>query len=270
MSLAQQTTALHTGRIMAACHAAPATSHCAPRSQWWGKSVSARGAVRVVSPLPGRGDLVVRNVGWDPEGILAAPKAGHIARRMMMKNDDLRKQAEAEADRLMEIKAKEREERRAGRVVPTTDKQTLQYFLETEAEDMEYEVARRRERLTDAFFKYLDTEIGVVRFSTNTSEAVLAEMENLRTLLRQGVSMVDAMSSELVSAKAKLASILTAKDKKAALLELAGQNAIDGPLLNLIGQNAEGARQAGQQQAAEFLDKLKAAAAKYVVATPKK
>eukprot|EP00899_Mesostigma_viride_P010327 jgi/Mesvir1/19296/Mv10369-RA.1 len=207
------------------------------------------------------------------EGILAAPKAGHIARRMMMKNDDLRKQAEAEADRLMEIKAKEREERRAGRVVPTTDKQTLQYFLETEAEDMEYEVARRRERLTDAFFKYLDTEIGVVRFSTNTSEgnqAVLAEMENLRTLLRQGVSMVDAMSSELVSAKAKLASILTAKDKKAALLELAGQNAIDGPLLNLIGQNAEGARQAGQQQAAEFLDKLKAAAAKYVVATPKK
>ena len=46
------------------------------------------------------------------------------------------------------------------RVEPSTLSETVQYFLETERDELEYEAARRRPLLTDDFFAHLSQAIG--------------------------------------------------------------------------------------------------------------
>ena len=46
------------------------------------------------------------------------------------------------------------------RVEPTTHAETVQYFLETERDELEYEAARRRPLLTPDFFAHLTQAIG--------------------------------------------------------------------------------------------------------------
>ena len=46
------------------------------------------------------------------------------------------------------------------RAQPKTHAQTVEYFLNTEAGEMEYETAKCRPLLDEAFFKHLDAEIG--------------------------------------------------------------------------------------------------------------
>lgn len=43
---------------------------------------------------------------------------------------------------------------------PTSQAQLLEYFLSTEMEEMQYEVARCRPMVDAAFMQYLDTQIG--------------------------------------------------------------------------------------------------------------
>ena len=65
------------------------------------------------------------------------------------------------------------------RVVPTTDMGVIDFFLDTEMQEMEYEIARFRPRLSDEFFDALRNEMGNIRFAANASEA---EKEKLAEL----------------------------------------------------------------------------------------
>lgn len=49
------------------------------------------------------------------------------------------------------------------------------------------------------------------------------------------------------------------------ILEMAGENEIDSSLILLLEQNIAGARGAGQEDAAVFMEKVKAACTKYVL-----
>lgn len=136
----------------------------------------------------------------DPEGILAPPKGGHIARRSLQKqaleDKELAKQVEVERERARAELQKLRDVSPAGplhpcwaptrtktlgsarqqaqvptwgcgalcaaqaRVEPRTHPDTVQYFLGTERDELEYEAARRRPLLTDDFFAHLSQAIG--------------------------------------------------------------------------------------------------------------
>ena len=49
-----------------------------------------------------------------------------------------------------------------GRRQPTSHSETVEYFLSTEAEEMQYEVARCRPMLDQPLFEYLDNQIGAL------------------------------------------------------------------------------------------------------------
>lgn len=64
----------------------------------------------------------------------------------------------------------------------------------------------------------------------------------------------------------RLRKLLSAKDKKATILEMAGANEIDTDLTALLDINIEGAKAAGQpEQVIEFLAKIRTAITKYVI-----
>lgn len=211
--------------------------------------------------------LQVSNVGWDPEGILANPQAGHIARRK-------RQRSMAEEEAVKEAEDKERrkdEERRRAireaRVVPDSDAELVEFFLRTEVQEMEYEVARCRNRLTDGFFQSLRNEIGAIRFRERQAAEDLdrlAELEALEAALRDGMLAYDQITETFLSRKETLQKLFFSKEKKATLLELSSQNLIDRPLLALLDQNISAAQTAGETQAVEFMEKLRGAVVKYI------
>ena len=45
---------------------------------------------------------------------------------------------------------------------PNTHAELLEYFLSTEMEEMQYELARCRPKVDSAFMQYVDTEIGML------------------------------------------------------------------------------------------------------------
>eukprot|EP00262_Sarcandra_glabra_P005155 TRINITY_DN1647_c0_g1_i1.p2 TRINITY_DN1647_c0_g1~~TRINITY_DN1647_c0_g1_i1.p2 ORF type:complete len:131 (+),score=9.17 TRINITY_DN1647_c0_g1_i1:159-551(+) len=85
-------------------------------------------------------------IGWDPEGILGPPKPGHIARREFQK----RFEKDADAREAFARQVREEQERRRAlrqaRIVPDTSEGLLEFFLDTEARELEYEMARLRPR----------------------------------------------------------------------------------------------------------------------------
>lgn len=121
------------------------------------KKKAARGSLAQTQPLS---PPCPCPVSQDPEGILAAPVGGHIQRRTFQKqvaeSEEMQERVEAE-------RAKAREElmaKRAARNPPAEARALVEYFLETETEELDYEVARTRPTLTEAFFKELDAEVG--------------------------------------------------------------------------------------------------------------
>ena len=69
----------------------------------------------------------------------------------------------------------------------------------------------------------------------------------------------------LAAPAARMRKLLTAKDKRATLLEMAGANEVDKELIALLDQNAKAAKDAGQEEAAEFLGKVRDAARKFLI-----
>eukprot|EP00898_Chlorokybus_atmophyticus_P009166 jgi/Chlat1/9250/Chrsp99S08523 len=213
-----------------------------------------------------RGALIVRNIGWDPEGILAAPSGNHLARRQMSADKQLAEEARKEADRRLEESERIKRERRAARSVPETPSDLIQYFLETNEEDFEYETARYRPRMDEAFFSQLDRDIGTARFSNSVKDQEKVQvMEKLKDILKEGVASLDEMTSKMVSAQSRLRQVLTAADKKAQLLKLAEENQIDSAFITLLEQNTASARTAGQEEVAKLLEKIREVSLKYVV-----
>lgn len=206
-------------------------------------------------------------VGWDPEGILGPPQTGHLARREFQR----RLERDAEAREAFQRQVQEEKERRRilrqSRVVPDTSEELIEYFLDTEAQEVEIEIARLRPRLNQEFFSHLQFELGQLRFAVSKTEAMedrLIELEALQKALLEGTGAYDKLQADLITAKNSLTKILTSKDVKATLLELVEKNELNRSLLTLLDENIADAHRANQKQAAEFMEKLRVAVLKYI------
>ncbi|PRQ18088.1 hypothetical protein RchiOBHm_Chr7g0202061 [Rosa chinensis] len=206
-------------------------------------------------------------VAWDPEGILGPPQTGHIARkefqRRLEKDSDAREAFERQV-------IEEKERRRAvreSRVAPDTAEGLIEYFLDTEAREIEFEISRLRPRLNKEFFSHLKFEIGQLRFAvskTQDMEDRLIELEALQKALQEGTEAYDKMQIDLVKAKESLTKILSSKNIKETLLEMVESNELNRSLLTILDENIASAQQGNQKQAADFMEKLRGAVLKYM------
>ncbi|KAJ4712837.1 Dimethylallyl, adenosine tRNA methylthiotransferase [Melia azedarach] len=197
-------------------------------------------------------------VQWDPEGILGPPQTGHIARLEFKR----RLEKDAEAREAFEQHVREETERRRAlrqsRDIPDTAAELIEYFLDTEAQEFEFEIARLRPRLDQEFFSHLKFEIGQLRFAVSKTEEMedrLIELEALQKALMEGTEAYDKMQGDLVTAKRSLTKILTSKDVKATLLDMVEKNEINRSLLTLLDENIANAQRGDQKQAAAFMEK---------------
>ena len=156
------------------------------------------------------------------------------------------------------------------RTLPTTHAEVVNFFLETEGGEMEFEAARCRPMLTEDFFAYLKQQIGELspvqavvsacmaapaalvaavmssaycrrllgacawcsraitcapgeeRFKSDANEDRLGELELLQQYLQGAVAKVDAQVASKVAPLERMRRLLTAPDKRATLLEMAG------------------------------------------------
>ncbi|KAJ7952460.1 Dimethylallyl, adenosine tRNA methylthiotransferase [Quillaja saponaria] len=206
-------------------------------------------------------------IGWDPEGILGPPQTGHIARTEFKR----RLEKDADAREAFERQVHEEKERRRAfrqsRVIPDSPAELIEYFLDTEAQEIEYEIARMRPRLDEDFFSHLKFELGQLRFAvlkTQDMEDRLIELEALQKALLEGTEAYDKMQTELITAKASLTKILTSKDIKATLLDMVERNELNRSLLTLLDENIANAHNGNQKQAAEFMEKLRGSVLRYM------
>jgi len=88
------------------------------------------------------------------------------------------------------------------------------------------------------------------------SQERLAELELLRQYLEEATEAVDKAVACTSTAVERVKKLLTAPDKKAMIIEMAEANEIDVPLMDLLQQNIEGAKAAGQAEAAAFMEKV--------------
>ncbi|KAF2299005.1 hypothetical protein GH714_029701 [Hevea brasiliensis] len=184
----------------------------------------------------------------DPEGLFGPPQTGHIARR------EFQRRLERDAE---------------SRVIPDTPAELIEYFLETEAQEIEFEIARMRPALSlnQEFFSHLQFELGQLRFAVSKTEDMedrLIELEALQKALLEGTEAYDKMQGELVKARNSLTKILTSKDVKATLLEMVEKNELNRSLLTLLDENISSANESNQKEAAAFMEKLRAAMLKYM------
>ena len=182
--------------------------------------------------------------------------------RTLAENKELAAQVEAERikarDELLAARAARSPPAEGGR--PLVD-----YFLETEAGEIEYEIARCRPFINDAFFSFLDGEVGALRFAATPNPDALAELEVLRDVLKEGVAALDANAAALKAPAERLRKLLTAPDKRATLLAMAEANEVDAALIQLLQQNVDAAKGAGNEDAVKFLEKVRDAARKFVI-----
>ncbi|XP_051114988.1 uncharacterized protein LOC127240377 [Andrographis paniculata] len=209
----------------------------------------------------------IRCIGWDPEGILGPPKSGHIARLEFKR----RLEKDADAREAFERQVREEKERRRvlreSREAPDTVEDLVEYFLDTEAQEIEFEIARLRPRLNEEFFAHLKFELGTLRFAVSKTQAVedrVIELESLEKALQEGIEAYDKMQSELVKARASLVKLLSSKDVNATLLDMVEQNELNRSLLALLDENIGTAYRGNQTQAAEYMEKIRKAMLKYI------
>ncbi|KAG2438871.1 hypothetical protein HYH02_010669 [Chlamydomonas schloesseri] len=228
---------------------------CSGRSPAAVPRTSRRRAVRVFA------------VNHDPENLYKGVplQEGIINRRLTQKMMEQNKEFAAEISRTKDDIRKATLIRREARVPPSDHNELIEFMLNTEADDMEFEVARCRPKFTPAFFKQLDSLVGAERFSPKPDQERLAELETLRTYLEEAVEAVDKAVAATATAAERLKKLLGSKDKKQCILDMAAANEIDVALVDLLAQNIEAAKKAEQTAAAEFMEKVKVAVSKYVV-----
>jgi hypothetical protein len=158
--------------------------------------------------------------------------------------------------------------RRESRTPPDDDMYELvEYLLNTPQADMEYEIARCRPLLNPAFFVVLDTLMGSERFAAKPDQDRLDELDMLRKFVEDTSKMVDVAVNRMASASERVKRLLTSPDKRQCILDMASNNEIDAAVIFLLQQNIDAARAAEQEDAAKFMEKVKTAAAKYVLSS---
>ncbi|XP_057521001.1 uncharacterized protein LOC130801223 [Amaranthus tricolor] len=205
---------------------------------------------------------------WDPEGLFKTPpQTGHIARLEFKKRIEKDSEAKEAYERHLREEKDRREAIRQSRVIPDTDTELIEYFLDTEAQEIEFEIARLRPRLNEGFFKQLQSELGQLRFAmakTEEMEDRIFELETLQKALLEGTEAYDKLQNDLVKAKQSLAKIFTSKDVNVTLLEMVEQNELNMSLVTLLDENIASAHRSNQKQAAEYMEKLRTSVVKYV------
>jgi hypothetical protein len=211
---------------------------------------------------------------WDPENLLGAPARGLINKSLVKQRVARDKEFAKAVERVASDEQKAAMLRRTSRSPPEQGQhaELVEFFLDTPAEDMEFEVARCRPLCTADFFRDLDAMLGEARFG-NAGNAIdgepdedrVAELETLRTYLEEAVEAIDAAVKATSTAADRMKQLLEAKDKRAAILALAEANQVDQALVDLLQTNADAAREAGQEAAAVFMEKVKAAVSKYLI-----
>ncbi|KAJ3679811.1 hypothetical protein LUZ60_016089 [Juncus effusus] len=214
-----------------------------------------------------RTGLKIQCVGWDPEGILGAPQGGHIARMEFKRKIERDSEARAAFERELREEKERREAQREARVVPETNEGLVEYFLDTEAREIEIEIARLRPRLDKDFFDHIKREIAQIRFAVNKTQGMedrLIELEAMQSVLQEGCEAVDKMQAEIVSARENLKKILQSQDRKSTLLDMVEKNELNRSLLTLLDENIASAIVANQKEAAEFLENVRSSIVKYI------
>ena len=195
----------------------------------------------------------------------APPQAGIIDRKLMGERAASDQEYKAQVTTFIAQQKEERQKKRDERTPPSDPHDLVEYFLNTETEDMEYEVARCRPLMDKGFFAVIDKLAGVERLSPTPDEDRLAELDALRDFLTAAAEAVDNATKAVAAAPERFKKLMMATDKKATLLEMAGAGEIDQPLMDLMEQNIEGAKAAGQEDAAQFMEKVQQAARRFLV-----
>ena len=201
-------------------------------------------------------------ISYDPEGLF--PEVDEtsasmlIDKKMKAKEIELQKKEEEELRKEYEARA-ELEAAREARTQPTTHDELVTYFFSTEFNEMEYEIVKQRPLLTDDFFAYL-----AARRDGESDEEEKGKLEALFTVTSNFVGFVDQTTRAMLSPLERMKKLLGAKDKKAMILEMVDNDELDLNLMALLKTNINTARQAGQEDAAVFMEKIYAACAKFV------
>ena len=175
------------------------------------------------------------------------------------KEIELQKKEEEELRKEYEAARAELEAARDARIQPTTHDELVAYFFSTEFNEMEYEIVKQRPLLTDDFFAYL-----AARRDGEGDEEEKGKLDALFTVTSNFVGFVDQTTRAMLSPLERMKKLLGAKDKKAMILEMVDNDELDLNLMALLKTNINTARQAGQEDAAKFMEKIYAACAKFV------
>uniref|UniRef100_A0A1D1Y671 Malate dehydrogenase n=1 Tax=Anthurium amnicola TaxID=1678845 RepID=A0A1D1Y671_9ARAE len=230
----------------------------------WGR----RGAAPAgVAPSSSWRSRAIRCIGWDPEGVLGPPRGGHIARLELKRRLEKDAGAREAFDRQLREEKERRRALRQSRVVPETVAGLVEYFLDTEARELEFEISRLRPRLNKELFDHLQLELAQLRFAvsrTKEMEDRLIELEAMQKVLLEGTEAYDKMQDDLVLAKERLTKILQSKDKKATLLEMVERNELSRSVLALLDENIASAIKNDQKEAAAFMENIRTTMLKYM------
>lgn len=201
-------------------------------------------------------------ISYDPDGLF--PEVDEASSSMLIDRRLGQRAREAEEALEEEAKKKHKEEReklqamRDARTQPDDPEGLVQYFFETEINEMEYEIVRCRPLLTDAFFANLKETI-------EQSDGLEKEKrEALYTVTSGFVGFVDQTTKAMLQPRERMMKLLTAKDKKAMILEMVETGELDINLMALLKTNINTAKEAGLKQEAEFMEKIYNACAKFV------
>ncbi|XP_037475328.1 subtilisin-like protease SBT5.3 isoform X2 [Triticum dicoccoides] len=203
----------------------------------------------------------------DPEGILAPPQPGHISRLEFRRRLD----SDADARAAFDLQVKEEQERRRkereARVIPETDAGLVEFFLDTDAREIEIEIGRLRPRLNKGFFDHIQREIAQIKFAvtrTAANEDRLIELEAMQKVIGEGVEAYDKLQNDLVTAKERLTNILQSKDRKKTLLDMVERNELNMSILTLLDENIASAKTSNQEEAVAFMEDVRSSMLKYI------
>ena len=202
-------------------------------------------------------------ISYDPEGLF--PEVDEVAASMLIDKKlkqqeiDLEKKEREAAQEEYDKAREELEAAREARTQPTTHAELVAYFFDTEMQEMEYEIVKQRPLLTDDFFAFL-----IERKDAEEDEEERGKLEALYKVTSEFVGFVDQTTRAMLSPLERLKKLLEAPDKRAMILEMVDKDELDLNLMALLKTNINTARQGGQEDAALFMEKIYAAAAKFV------
>ena len=207
---------------------------------------------------------------YDPEGLFKEADYGdpgylinkNQVKRAASKDSELQEKMDREKEKAL----RELEAARAARSPPQDDPAALvEYLFDTDADELTFEITRSSPYLDDAFMAHVQSEIADARMGKNKDDGRVLELEGLLGVVRDGLDSLQRERSRLIAPAERLRNLLSAKDKKAEILAMASRNEIDPPLMALLQQNINMAKQADQTQAAEFMEKIRVACSRYSV-----